>query len=188
MGEMRYNGVSDAAVRDATGKGWQEWFAILDKVGAQAWKHPQIARFLANEQGAADWWSQMITVGYEQARGLRLPGQHADGFAISASRTLAVPLETVYLAWMDEGQRALWLPDVQWTLTKATPNRSLRLLWADNASRIDVDFRPKGEAKSRVALEHSKLSDAEAAAQYKAFWTEALDRLLLYVESVRLNR
>ncbi|TFD53473.1 hypothetical protein E3T55_05535 [Cryobacterium frigoriphilum] len=97
-------GISDAALSAATGRTWAQWFAVLDEQGAPgapahgrspstpAWPHPQIARWLQTEQGVDAWWCQGITVGYEQARGLRLPGQRADGtFEVSASKTL--PLE-----------------------------------------------------------------------------------------------
>jgi hypothetical protein len=40
-----------------------------------------------------------------------------------------------------------------------------------------VDFYGKGESKSQVALQHSKLPDVQVAAEYKAFWSAALDRL-----------
>jgi hypothetical protein len=183
MGELKYNGVGDAAVRAATGKGWDEWFTILDAVEAQTWKHPQIARYLAQEQGVPDWWSQMVTVGFEQARGLRIQGQKADGFTANGSRTLEAPVERVYAAWIDDAQRSLWLPDVLWTVTKATENKSLRILWVDGESRVDVDFRKKGDDKSQVALQHSRLADREAAAEYKRFWAEALDRLRLLVQN-----
>lgn len=182
MEEAKYNGVGDAAVRAATGRGWEEWFAILDAADAPTWKHPQIARYLAQEQGVSDWWSQMVTVGYEQARGLRAPGQKADGFTAGGSRTLDAPAAMVYAAWMDDEKRSTWLPDVEWTVTKATENKSLRILWSDGVSRIDVDFRAKDGARSQVALQHSKLADAEAAAEYKQFWAEALDRLRELVE------
>ena len=38
--------ISDAAVRKATGKSWDEWFAVLDSEGADALPHKQIARLL----------------------------------------------------------------------------------------------------------------------------------------------
>jgi hypothetical protein len=61
--------------------------------------------------------------------------------------------------------RAAWLPDPGFQVTKATPNRSLRAIWVDGASRLDVDFYVKGEAKSQVSLQHGKLPSAEAAAE-----------------------
>lgn len=97
-------GISDEALTTATGHTWAEWFEILDGQGAAgapahdgrprtpAWPHPQIARWLHDERGVDAWWCQGITVGYEQARGMRQPGQRADGtFEVSASKTL--PLE-----------------------------------------------------------------------------------------------
>lgn len=74
--------ISNEAVLKATGKNWQQWFAILDKAGAKKLKHIDIARFLqANYLGknnknvnvvtSGGWWSQMVTVEYERARKMR---------------------------------------------------------------------------------------------------------------------
>ena len=63
--------MSDDAVKARTGKTWTEWFAILDAAGAGKMTHPQIATYLSTEQAVPDWWSQMVTVTYEKARGLR---------------------------------------------------------------------------------------------------------------------
>ena len=38
--------ISEAAVRKATGKSWDEWFDLLDSEGADALPHKQIARLL----------------------------------------------------------------------------------------------------------------------------------------------
>ena len=78
-GKETYAGISADAVRAKTGKGWAEWFAVLDQAGAAKWPHKEIASFL-HEQECGDWWSQMVAVGYEQARGLRVKHQTADGF------------------------------------------------------------------------------------------------------------
>ena len=40
--------------------------------------HRQIAEYVSS-QGTPDWWSQMVTVGYERIRGLREKGQRRDG-------------------------------------------------------------------------------------------------------------
>ena len=65
-------GMSDAAVKAKTGKDWAGWFGALDKAGAANLNHPQIARLLHEKHGVAGWWSQMVTVEYELARGLRV--------------------------------------------------------------------------------------------------------------------
>ena len=88
------DGVGDDAVVSATGKTRDEWFALLDAAGAAGWKHQAIATWLARDQGVDPWWAQGVTVGYEQARGIRLPGQRQDGtFEVSVTRTIAGDIE-----------------------------------------------------------------------------------------------
>ena len=115
------------------------------------------------------------------ARGLREAHQKTDGFTANASKTLGVPLAVLYDAWADEGKRAAWLGEVGLTVRKATPDKSMRLTWGDG-STVDVGFYTKGEAKSQVAIQHSKLPDAEISARLKVFWSAALDRLKAFAE------
>ena len=70
---------SDEVVRANTGRTWDEWFALLDRWGGAQRPHPEIARWLVEEHGVGGWWAQGVTVGYEQARGLRDPGQRRGG-------------------------------------------------------------------------------------------------------------
>ena len=176
-GESRYAGVGDDAVRDATGRGWDEWFRRLDSAGAKEMEHGAIARHLSEKEGVPDWWCQMVTVGYEQARGLRQKHQRPDGFSVSASRTLGVPIERAYDAFVDATTRNRWLPDAAFTIRRATPPKSLRITWIDGATHLDVDLHPKEGGRSQVSVQHSKLPDADAAARMKAYWGQALDRL-----------
>ena len=55
--------------------------------------HREIARWVAEQHGIDGWSAQSVTVSYERARGLRAVGEHADGFAITASKTVAVPVD-----------------------------------------------------------------------------------------------
>lgn len=91
--------MSDEAVQAATGRHPDDWFALLDQAGATTWTHPQIAGWLKTEHRVPPWWSQGVTIRYEQARGLRLPGQKSDGsFGVSATKTLDGPLDRAYAA------------------------------------------------------------------------------------------
>jgi hypothetical protein len=71
--QRKVAGISDAAVQAKTGKTWPEWLALLDRAGARKMNHQEIASYLHDELGCSGWWSQMVTVGYEQARGMRDP-------------------------------------------------------------------------------------------------------------------
>jgi uncharacterized protein YndB with AHSA1/START domain len=170
-------GIGSDAVRAKTGKGWAEWFKLLDKAGAVEMNHTQIAAHLHDKLGCPGWWSQMIAVGYEQERGLRVKHQKCDGdFSGSASKTVAVPLPALYAAWTDAKARRRWLPGAKFTVSKATPNKSIRIVWGDD-TRVEVNFVAKGADKSQVAVEHKKLADADAVATVKEYWKAALERL-----------
>jgi len=167
--------VSDAAVLAKTGKSWVQWFSQLDRAGALGWDHKTIARHLADSYPLGGWWSQMIAVTYEQARGLRDKHEKSDGFAIQRERTLAVPVEK---AW--EAVKSLkWLPEAKKSYIRSIreDNRLLlRFNWPDGTD-VMMGVIPKGESKSSVGVQQSKLPDRAAAEQAKQFWGKRLDEL-----------
>lgn len=179
---VRLAGVGTDAVAKATGKAWDQWLAILDKAGAVAMPHKAIAALLAGRHRVPPWWSQMVAVGYEQARGLRKPHQKADGFAASASRTVAAGLDRLYGAWADPALRAVWLGRAPIEVKRATDGKSMRIAWKAGGSSVDVNFYPAGAGRSRVQVEHGKLADEKARAAQKSFWGGALDRLKAMLE------
>ena len=162
--------VPDESIRRRTGRGWEEWLAVLDAWGAIDHEHREIARWVQEEHGVDGWSAQSITVSYERARGLRAVGENASGFTASASKTVAVPVERLYEAFADATLRELWLPDGELRERTALPHRSLRYDWADGATRVHVGFEAKGESKSTASLLHERLPDAEEAERMKAFW------------------
>lgn len=164
--------VSDAALREATGRGWDEWFELLDAWGGTSHTHTDIARWVSTEHGVPGWWSQSVTVGYERARGLRAPGQRPDGWSISASKTVAVPVELLFSAFSDESLRERWLPGAVLRLRTATAPKSARYDWEDGSTRVYVGFTDKGDGRSSVAIQHERLPDAETAEEMKAWWRE----------------
>jgi hypothetical protein len=174
--------VSAGAVRAATGRTWDEWFAILDRWEATQRTHAEIARWLGAEQGVSGWWAQGVTVAYEQARGMRAPGQRPDGWEVSASKTVAVPLERLFEAFTDEERRERWLPGADMSLRTATAPKSARYDWEDGSTRVVAGFEAKGEAKSQVAIAHQRLPDAETAEAMKAYWRERVQALKEEVE------
>jgi uncharacterized protein YndB with AHSA1/START domain len=176
-------GVNDAAVRAKTRKGWDEWFAVLDEVGATEMSHQDIVAHLRQHHALSPWWQQMITGAYERERGQREKHEMPDGFQISSSKTIDVSLPRLYRAWVDEDIRDRWLPHSAIVVRRVTPGKSMRITWEDGKSSVDVNFYPKGENKSQVVLQHSKLPDSEAATRMKAFWAECLLRLKMRLES-----
>jgi uncharacterized protein YndB with AHSA1/START domain len=179
--------MSDEAIRRRTGRGWEEWFDVLDEWGAAERPHKEIARWLCEEHEVDGWDAQSVTVSYERARGLRAVGEHADGFAISASRTVAVPVEQLYEALVDESVRERWLPAGELRERTASRPKSARFDWGGGETRVIVGFTAKGEAKSTVALQHERLANGDEAERMKAFWRERLAALKAQLEAGELD-
>lgn len=169
--------VSDDVIRRRTGRGWEDWFDLLDAGNATERPHRAVARWLADEHGVDGWSAQAVTVSYERARGLREVGEHADGFSIGATKTVAVPVERLYDAFTDAERRSQWLPDGDLRERTATQPKSARYDWGDGTTRVHVIFTAKTQDKSTVAVEHARLADAAEADRMKAFWRERLSAL-----------
>ena len=169
--------MSDEAIRRRTGRGWEEWFDLLDEWGAAERPHREIARWVSEEHGIEGWSAQAVTVIYERARGLRAVGQRPDGFTVTASKTVAVPVDRLYEAFLDESLRERWLPGAALRERTATRPKSARFDWGDGATRLSVAFLAKGEDKSAAALAHERIADAREAERMKAFWRERVTAL-----------
>lgn len=179
---QKFNGISSAAVRARTGKGWPEWLKILDAAGAKKMPHKEIVVLLRTKHGVGPWWQQMVTVGYEQARGRREKHQKGDVYSIGVSRTIGAPVSALYKAWLDEKHRRRWLGNKKIVVRTATPRKSMRITWPDCETSVIVNFYPRGKGKGQVAVSHEKLPDAKAAARMKSFWAGTLDRMKSLIE------
>jgi hypothetical protein len=175
---------SDDAIRERTGRGWEEWFDVLDEWGAAERPHREIARWVAGQLGIEPlaWNAQAVTVSYERARGLRAVGERTDGFTVTASKTVAVSVERLYQAFVDESVRERWLPHAKLRERTATSPKSARFDWGDGATRVHVTFLAKGDMKSTATLEHARIVDADQADLMKASWRERLTALKSQLE------
>jgi hypothetical protein len=169
-------GMSDAAVKAKTGKTWAQWFALLDKAGAAAMSHKDITALLSARHKLADWWSQMVTVGYERVRGLRALHQKADGFSTSVSRTLAAGLDQLFEVWDDARTRGAFLKEAV-VMSTRNPGKNLRFAWERDGGRVEVRFVAKGPEKAQVTIDHSGLASGAAVTRMKTFWADALARV-----------
>jgi hypothetical protein len=168
----RWLATSDAAIRERTGRGWEEWFDALDEWGAAERSHREIARWLAEVQGIDPlaWNAQAIAMSYERTRGMREVGEHPEGFTVTASKTVAVGVERLF-----DGFRAATNGLLR--ERTATRPRSARFDWADGDSRANVVFVAKDGAKSTVSVSHERLGDGEERERMKAWWGSRLAEL-----------
>jgi hypothetical protein len=181
-GEQHAPGPSEAAIRRATGHGWDHWFVLLDAWDASVKGHPAIAQHLVEAHGLDGWWAQSVTVGYERTRGLRARHQHADGFAFGVSRTFPVAVERLAEFVTDESRRDRWLEPCTLRPRTAIPGRSARFD-VEGGGRLLVTLTAKGPAKTTVTLTHEKLPDAAGVETWRVFWKDRLVRLGEVVEA-----
>jgi hypothetical protein len=180
MGEStapRRQTMSDQALIEATGADWKTWLALLDERGAAKLDHTAIARMVVQEFEIDGWWAQSITVGYEQERGLREPGQRPDGtFSANASKTLAASIGAAFEALADPEVQAGWLGDLELAQRSASPPKSVRFD-ASDGTLVLANLSAKGENKTAVQVEIAKLASAEDVTAAKEAWRTRLERL-----------
>lgn len=177
----------DNIIRERTGRGWEEWFDLLDQWGAEAMSHRDIARKVAADLGIdpLGWNAQAVTTSYERGKGIRAIGERADGFAVSATRTVAVPVDRLFAAVADPARRGRWLPDADADMRERGRNatKSIRFDWGDDGSRVTVYANPAdGAGRSKVTVEHTRLADAETRERLKPYWVAALVALKAELE------
>ena len=203
-GELTLSRVSSESVREATGRGWEEWLEALDAAGAGAWDHKQIVAHLEREhpEVRSGWWRQSITVGYEQARGKRVVGQTADaGFQVGVQRSVAA---TTTEAWeLITSRPELWLgegasvdfdkggryevpaaegaPGASGEVRVVKPGDRLRMTWqpADwpAPGTLQLTLSRSGSGKTAIHAHLEKLPDADAREAMRTRWREALERI-----------
>jgi len=170
-------GMSDAIIKEKTGCTWERWVKALDHHGAEKLSHRDIASLVSEKYKVPSWWTQSVTVGYERIKGLRARGQRRDGtYEATKSRTFNVPVTKLFDAWKDPSVRKRWLDGVGVKVRTATSPKSMRLGWTDGTI-VAVGFYPKGNGKSSVAVQHTKLPDRNAADRLKKYWSERFDAL-----------
>jgi hypothetical protein len=170
-------GMSDDAVKAATGKDWATWRQWIDGKGGAALSHAEIARLL-HANGVPGWWSQMVTVGYERLTGRRAMGQRCDGaFSASASRTLNGDMDQALAKWLLAVDGMTGFNDA---FAEDEPRQSRSEKWRywridlDDGSKVSVTICDKAGGKAIVAVGHEKLGDAAAVHKAKAFWKTIL--------------
>jgi len=174
--------ISDESVIKSTGKSWNEWFSILNKAGAKKMDHKDIAEYLSKKQNVHAWWSQMVTVQYEQEIKGRKRHETTSGYQISKSKTLSFSTSKVFSVVQYPALRKSWLKNPNFSITKSTKNKSIRGKWVDGKTNIEFQFYPKDNFKTQLVVQHNKLSSAKEAEQMKKYWGKQLSNLKKHLE------
>jgi uncharacterized protein YndB with AHSA1/START domain len=204
MSDTLIGRISSESLREATGRGWDEWLETLDSAGAADWNHKEIVGYLGREhrQATSSWWRQSITVGYEQARGKRVVGETADtGFQVGVQRSVAASATEAWSLitsrpdlWLGEGASVAFAegepyevpagggrPAARGDIRVVKPGDRLRLTWQPQGwpapAILQLTLSATSSGKTAVQAHLEKLPDAEAREAMRAHWREALERI-----------
>lgn len=171
---------SEEAIQKNTGRGWDEWVALIDAGPGREAGHTAIAAWTRDEHGVGAWWAQSVTVGYERITGIRLPGEMPDGtFTVSRTRVLDLDAADFRAALLDGERRAELVPDVTTTLRSKATAKSLRFdaTRAGDAVGIVAFALDPVKDRTRLTVTHEKLPTPDDGEQWKQTWADWLASL-----------
>lgn len=162
------------SLETGTGKSWEEWLQFLDGIHAKDLPHDEIAKKV-NEHGANAWWSQGVTVTYEQHIGRRLPGQTCDGdFQVTVSKTVVGNMNDTLAKWTASVEGITQFDGVKITRIPTTSQTEKWRYWRcglEDESSISVNIQNKpGNEKSILAINHNKIQRFEDLERWRSFW------------------
>ena len=160
--------ISDDAVRQATGREWDYWFAALADAeaaaaeGTTAFGRPDSAEdtrpdeldhqalvgvLRSQHPELSGWWRQTIVVEYEKEMGRRVVGETADtGFQLGVQKTMAASAEQLWAALVGPDGLPSWLGE------------DVELSLEEGATYGDPDSGPAGEVRVLVPGERIRLT------------------------------
>ncbi|MGI8937518.1 MAG: hypothetical protein ACR2JF_04740 [Iamia sp.] len=170
--------MSDDAIREATGRGWDEWCDLIDAWPANTDGHTAIATHVREDHGIDGWWAQAVTVSYERITGLRLPHQRADGtFSADKTRTVTVTVdaEALRALLLDDDDRRDLFPGLDTELRSRPTSKVPRIAIGPGVAQIALEQRDDGRV--RISIAHERLPSADDVPQWKQYWSEWLAAL-----------
>ena len=166
--------MADDTLREATGRGWDEWCDIIDAWPGHSDGHTAIATYLHDEHDVAGWWVQTVTVGYERITGLRLPHQQPDGtFSAGKSRTVTADAGLLREMLLDDDDRADLFPGLETELRSRPNSKVLRIGIGSGTAQLALD--PQGHGRVKITVAHDKLPTADAVEEWKGYWSDWME-------------
>ncbi|RBY89493.1 hypothetical protein [Blastococcus sp. TF02A-30] len=173
-------------VERATGRAWDEWMRFFEGIGAADLDHSQIAlRVYEQLDGTVErvgWWTQSVTVAYEQHIGRRVPGQRPDGtFQTSVSRATPFAMRDLMDRWVAFATDDPVVRDVVVPEAPKVSGTDRRITWrtkAADGSSVVVTSEPKRNGTASLVATQIGLATPELNDAARQRWTEVVERFL----------
>jgi hypothetical protein len=173
-------------VERATNRTWDEWLRFLDGIGARDLDHKAIALKVYEElDGTIErvgWWTQSVTVAYEQYIGRRVPGQRPDGtFQTSVSRSTAFGMDELMDRWQKFAADDETVQGIVIDGELRVSGTDRRITWrtkARDGSSVIVTSEPKKNGTASLVVNQIGLETLELNDDAKERWTSVVARFV----------
>lgn len=179
--KARQISLKDESVKKATGKGWIEWFKLLDEEGLAAMPHAEIVNIITEKHSVPGWWAQSITVEYERYLGRRQVGQVKDGtFQTAVSKTLPGNTNQVFKLWLNAVLDVEVFNSIPLAGKPAISKSEKWSYWRgdlQDGSKVTVTVGTKTAEKSILTFSNEKLKSKDDIEPWKSFWKDFINKL-----------
>jgi uncharacterized protein YndB with AHSA1/START domain len=194
--------ITDAAAKAATGKTLAQLFAELYKLDGLKLGRGCIGKLLL-AQKVDPWWITTISVEYEKHHDVRKKDGLYEGYFVCSTKTIAAPVAQVYAAWTSNESLGQWFgagtnaevkdggkyenkDGDKGFFLRVRANKDVRLTFENPAfsapTQVDVQFQDKGNGKTGLTLNHTRIQTRGEADGLRAAWAEALEHLKTFCE------
>ncbi len=191
--------ISSETIQKRTGKALEEWAGIINESGLGDAPHKDIASYLYENFDLDGWWSQEITVLFEQSANRRILGQTAgNDFQLGVSKIfncnarsvwnlISSPMGMQYI--LGEKKRLNDIRDVsglsktgiEYQVTTLLSGSHFRMKWKkagwNNYSILQIRVTPKSGNKAVLTVHQEKLADSDVRNNLKTCWTGMMHEL-----------
>lgn len=151
---------------------------------AETLDHTHIAKLVYAELDgkveSAGWWAQGVAVAYEQTIGRRQPGQREDGTSeLSVTKSYSTDKQTVF-SKLNEKLSSLTSFNKLAFSNIRTSETAARLYWRcslDDGTNVAFSSEQRNDPKAILAVTHTKIMTAEAAATWRSYWKEFIEEV-----------
>lgn len=192
--------LSSKAVKEKTGRNWEEWIEWLDDRKPAGKTHRQIVALLS-EHIESIWYRQKIALSYREVRGNLPPGELLSGYEVGVSRTFPIPMSKAWELVTSEQGLSAWLGEVEdgsidvaetfktkegvtGSVTILEAGSHFRMAWKPQNWRHSTILqvrvtgsKSKTACKSVISFHHEKLPRAIDRDAMKRRWEEKLYEL-----------
>ena len=169
--------IHDPKLVEKTGKSWAEWFAFLDRFQAMGLGQKELLKLLKRNFKLSPSWQQALVIAWENEKKGNERTLSASEYQVQAARVFNLPLPSLNNLWSDVKLRNTWFPVITCCILRENPKRTVRLLWPDSISLVELRFSRVDKSKSSLEIVHTHLPSPKSAAEMEVYWNKVLQQL-----------